>query len=74
MDKAIKKLVESPLSRYQKDLEHAMKGIDFTFDCANLFHYRCRKANLKSGGSYIDSTILIETKINPINIDDGECF
>ena len=74
VDKVIKKIVESLLSRYQKDLEHAMKGIGFTFDCANLFHYRCRKANLKSGGSYIDSTILIETKINPINIDDGECF
>ena len=32
-----------------------MRGIDFIFDCVNLFYYKCHKMNFKCVGSNIDS-------------------
>ena len=53
-DEVIQELFESPLFRYQIELESSMKGSDFIFDCVNLLHYKCHKINLNRVGSYID--------------------
>ena len=39
-----------------------MKGSSFIFNHVDLLHYRCRKVNLKRGGSHVDSPDWIKTK------------
>ena len=61
-DEVIEEPFHSVLSRYQIELEMSMKGIDFTFDCVHLLHYKCHKINFKHGGSYIESLHWIKNK------------
>ena len=67
-NEAADELLESPLSRYQSDLETSMRGSDFIFDSVQLLYYKCYKINFKHGGSYNDSqdwTKKKKTTINP---------
>ena len=57
----ITELFDSLKNRYQNNLE-SMKGSEFVFDCVHLLYYKCHKINLNPGGSYIDSSDLVETK------------
>ena len=69
-DKTIKTFLKSLLNRYQNNLETSMEDSDFVLDYVYLLYYKCLKANVNSGGSYIDSPDLIQNKevtINPIN-------
>ena len=75
-DKIIKKLFESFLQNYQKNLEEPMRGSEFVPDSINLLYYHNQKVGLKRGGSYIDSPEWLKNKkatINPENNDDN-CF
>ena len=54
-----------------------MEGSEFVFDYVHLLCYKCHKANLNHGGSYIDSPHWIKNKkgtINPIIRKDNKCF
>ena len=44
VNKAVNKIFESLLSRYQIDL---MRGRDFIFVSAQLLYYKCHKMNFK---------------------------
>ena len=55
-DDIIKKLFESILQRYQKELEEKLRGSEFVFDSVDLLEYKFNKASLKrSGSSYLGS-------------------
>ena len=47
------KSLESLLSRYQYNLETAMRGCDFISDSVQLMYYKCHKVHFKLGGLYI---------------------
>ena len=70
-DEVIKELFDSPINRYQKNLE-LMKGSEFVFDYVHLLYYEHHKINPNGGGSYIDSLDCIT--INLINKKDNKCF
>ena len=53
-DEVIKEHFDSIKNRYQNSLE-SIKGSEFVFDYVHLFYYKCKKINLNSGGSYVDS-------------------
>ena len=42
-NKAIEKLFELLLNRYQIELQISVKSSDYIFDCINLLHYKCHK-------------------------------
>ena len=72
-DKVIQEHVISVFKRYQIGLETWLKGSDFVFDCVHLLYCKSHKINLNRGGSYIDSSDLMENKnatLNSINDDD----
>ena len=54
-DKIIKKLFESFLQNYQKNLEEPMRGSEFVPDSTDLLYYHPQNIGLKRGGSYINS-------------------
>ena len=67
-DKIIKKIFESLLQNYHKDLKETMRGSEFINDSVDSV--------LKRGGSYIDSPKWWKNKkttINPKN-NDNNCF
>ena len=66
-DDIIKKLFESLLQNYQKDLEESMRGSEFVFDSIDLLYYHLQKIGLKKGGSYIDSPEWLKNKKARIN-------
>ena len=75
-DEVIKEIFDSLKNRYQNNLE-SIKGGEFVFDYVQLLYYKCHKANLSRGGSYINSPDQIKNKkatINPINKKDNKCF
>ena len=75
-DDIIKKLFESLLQNYQKDLEESMRKSEFVYDSIDLLYYHLQKIGLKKGGSYIDSPEWLKNKnatINPKN-NNGNCF
>ena len=77
VDKIIKHLFQSLLSRYQIVLDTSMKGSEFVFNCVQLLHCKCHKINPNPGGSYIDSLDRIKykkAKINSINKKGNKCF
>ena len=77
VDKIIKHLFQSLLSRYQIVLDTSMKASEFVFNCVQLLHCKCHKINQNPGGSYIDSLDWIKNKkakINSINKKDNKCF
>ena len=72
----IKKLFESLLQNYQKDLEESMTKSEFVRDSIDLLYCHLQKIGLKKGGSYIDSPEWLKNKnatINPKN-NNGNCF
>ena len=72
----VKRLFESFLQKYEKNLKNKMKGSDFEFDGVNFLYYDFNKISLYRGGSYIDSSKWLKDKkstINPKNNDD-KCF
>ena len=46
-DDIIKKLFESLLQNYQKDLEESMRGSEFVFDSIDLLYYHLQKIDLE---------------------------
>ena len=54
-DEIIKKLFESLLQNYKKDLEEPMRRSEFVPDSIDLLYYHFQKIGLKRGRSYIDS-------------------
>ena len=73
-DKIIKKLFESFLQNYHKDLEETMIGSVFIRDCVDLLYYHLQKISLRRGESDIDSPKWLKNKkttINPKNNDDN---
>ena len=75
-DEIIKKLYESLLQNYKKDLKEPMRRSEFVRDSINLLYYHLQKIGLKIGGSHIDSPEWLKDKkatINPNNNDDN-CF
>ena len=54
-NEGIKKLFESLLQKYQKNLEEKMRGSEFAFYGVNVLHYDLNKISLNRAGSYIDS-------------------
>ena len=61
-DKIIKKLFESLLQKYHKDLEETMTGMELIRDSIDLLYYHLQKISLKRGGSYIDSPKWLKNK------------
>ena len=47
--KLLKKLFESLLQNYQKDLEKSVRETEFKFDSVNLLSYNLQKTSLKKG-------------------------
>ena len=73
----IKKLFESFLKNYQKDLEEKMKDSNFVFESVDLLYYSLQKTALIRGKSYITSPKWLRKKgatINPLNYYDNNCF
>ena len=50
-DEVIEEHLQSLFPRYQIRLKTSIKSSDFIFNCGSLFYYKCRKINLKLGGS-----------------------
>ena len=50
-DEVIEEHLQSLFPRYHIRLETSIKSSDFIFDCGSIFYYKCRKMNLKLGGS-----------------------
>ena len=50
-DEVIEEHLQSLFPRYHTRLETSIKSSDFIFDCGSIFYYKCRKMNLKLGGS-----------------------
>ena len=75
-DEVIKKLFESLLQNYQKNLEEPMRISKFVSDSIDLLYYHLQKISLKRDRFYIDSPEWLKNKkatINPKNNDDN-CF
>ena len=53
--KIIEEFLNTPLQRYQKDLEEWMRGSNFFFGNADLLHYKFHKIRFIRGGSYPDT-------------------
>ena len=66
-DEIIQELLDSFLKKYQKSLERLLKGSEFTFDNADLLHYKYHKTSLNREGSYIDSRKWLKNKKATIN-------
>ena len=75
-DDIIKKLFESLLQNYQKDLEESMRKSEFVCDSIDLLYYHLQKIGLKKGGSYIDSPEWLKNKNATVNpkTNNGNCF
>ena len=73
-DEIIKKLFESLLQNYQKNLEEPMRGSEFVPDSIDLLYYRFPKIGLKRGGSCIDSPEWLKNKKTTINPDNKNSF
>ena len=72
----IKKLFESLLKKYLRNLEELMRGREFVPDSTDLLYYHLQTIGLKRGESYINSPEWLKNKkstINPKNNDDN-CF
>ena len=54
-DEIIKKLFESLLQNYKKDLEEPMRRSELVPDSIDLLYYHFQKIDVKRGRSYIDS-------------------
>ena len=54
-DKIIEEFLNTPLQRYQKDLEEWMRGSNFFFGNADLLYYKFHKIRFIRGGSYPDT-------------------
>ena len=75
-NEVVHELFETIRSRYQGNLETAMRGSNFIFDSVQLICYKCYKVYFKGGGSYIDSPDWTKKKkatITPKN-EDEKCF
>ena len=75
-DNIIKKLFESFLKNYQKNLEEKMKDSNFVFESVDLLYYSLHKTKLKRGKSYIKSPKWLTNKgatINP-KTKYNKCF
>ena len=75
-DEIIKKLFESLLQNYKKDLEEPMRRSELVPDSIDLLYYHFQKIDVKRGRSYIDSPEWLNNKIATINPknDDDNCF
>ena len=62
VNKVVKEIFESLLTRYQNNLEASMRQSEFMYNAVRLLHYKCHKVNFKRGRSYIDSTVRIKKK------------
>ena len=50
-DEVIEEHLQSLFPRYHIRLKTSIKSSDFIFNCGSLFYCKCRKINLKLGGS-----------------------
>ena len=66
-DEIIKKLFESLLQNYKKDLEEPMRRSEFVPDSIDLLYYHFQKIGLKRSRSYIDSPKWLKNKKVTIN-------
>ena len=76
-DNIIKKLFESFLNKYQKNLEEKIKDSNFAFESIDLLYYSLHKITLKRGRSYIKSLKWLRNKaatVNPQNYYDNKSF
>ena len=76
VNKVVKEIFESLLTRYQNNLEASMRQSEFMYNAVQLLHYKCHKVNFKRGSSYVDSPVWVKKKkatMNPKN-DDDKCF
>ena len=62
-DDIIEQLFESLLQKYEKNLQHKMRGSEFEFDSVNFLYYDFNKTSINRGRSYIDSPKWLKHKL-----------
>ena len=67
----MKKLFESLLQNYQKDLEKSIREIELKFDSVDLLSYNLQKTSLKKGWSSPEWLKNNKAPINPKNNDNN---
>ena len=70
----IKKLFESLLQNYKKDLKEAMRGSDFVPDSIDLLYYPPSKKKVWKEANHIDSPEWLKNKKPKINPKNNNCF